>query len=474
MNLRARLFGLISLSALTLFSCEEDISTIGLPPENNLGIFFAEIPLEDKINQVWVDDISTRGSGIILAGAFEDPHFGTIKAGNYTEVGLAQNSYDNAATFDSAVLELRVSSVYGPQIENTLHNLEVYQLSDTINLFKDGEIQRFTSSSTEPLGNQIGNFEFEIFSDSINLQFADTGIKLNDTINDSEDSVFFENNFDASGFYIYRHRATLNQSYGQEIFSALKSVQTDSSSTGEIANIFRGLHIRATSSTGAIVSYINDIYSGLSIYYSVDGEQKKVKYPLSTTASYNNISPNNKINWSGSDFDGLTELYTQYQTNNDMAYLQAGTNLLLNIDLSEVRGSLLDTIPNAVVQNAELIISDYQTDLDQPGSLRYWLTSADSIANKNYAVVNFPNLTTGGITFGNPSIAINNTDKKEYRLALPLTFEVLISDFEFDQIIIAPVNSQSLVLPQNSVRRLVFNKNDLKLRMYYTIPEVDN
>ncbi|MEP2773327.1 MAG: DUF4270 family protein [Fulvivirga sp.] len=436
-----------------------------------MGIFFAEIPLEDKINQVWVDDISTRGSGIIMAGAFQDTHFGTIEASNYTEVGLAQISYNESATFDSAVLELRVSSVYGPQIENTLHNLEVYQLADTINLFKDGEIQRFTSSSTEPLRNQIGTFEFEIFTDSIGLQFSDTGIKLNDTINDSEDSVYFENNFDANGFYIYRHKATLEQNYGASIFNALKNVQTDSSATGEIANIFKGIHLKASGSNGAILSYINDIYSGLSIYYTEDGEQKKIKYPLSTTASYNNISPNNKVGWSGSDFDELTNLYSPFQTNNDLAYLQAGTNLLLNIDLSAIRGSFLDTIPNAVVQNAELVISDYNTDLDQPASLRFWLTSADSLANENYAVVNFPNLTSGGITFGNPSVAINNTGKDEYRLALPLTFEVLISDFEFDQVIIAPVNSQSLVLPQNSVRRLVFNKNDLKLRMYYTIPE---
>lgn len=471
MNLRARIIGLISLSALSLFSCEEDISTIGLPPENNLGIFFAEIPLEDKINQVWVDDISTRGSGILMAGAFQDPHFGTIEASNYTEVGLAQTTYDKAATLDSVVLELRISSVYGPQIENTTHNINVFQLADTINLFKDGEIQRFTSSSTEPLGNQIGSFDFEIHTDSLGLLFSDTGIKLNDSINDSEDSIYFENNFDASGLYIYRHKIKLDQNYASEIFTALKNIQTDSSSAGEIAKIFKGIHINSLSPSGAILSYINDTYSGVSIYYTVDGEQEKIKYPLSTSASYNNISPNNKVGWSGSDFDALTKLYTKYKTDNNLAYIQSGTNLLLNIDLSEVRASFLDTIPDAVVQSAELIIDNYQTDLTAPGNLRYWLTSNDSLANKNYAVVNLPNLTSGGITFGSPSVSVNNTDKTEYRLSLPLTFEALISDFEFDQMIIAPVNSQSLVLPQNSVRRLVFNKNDLKLRMYYTIPK---
>ena len=79
MNLRARLTGLIFLSALTFFSCEEDITTVGLPPENNLGIFFADIPLGDKTDQIWVDNVSTRGQGVIMAGSYQDPNFGVIE-----------------------------------------------------------------------------------------------------------------------------------------------------------------------------------------------------------------------------------------------------------------------------------------------------------------------------------------------------------------------------------------------------------
>jgi len=463
MNLRARILGLITLSALSLFSCEEDISTIGLPPENNLGIFFADIPLSDKTTQIWVEGINTRSTSIAMAGAYQDPNFGLIEAKNYSEISGASVTYSSSASFDSVVLQMRISSVYGNSIEDITHDLEVYQLADSISLIEKGDLRSFTSSTTETLGDKIGDMSFQIYTDSVNLAFEDTGIDLADSI--PSDSAFYAKNFDDNDLYIYLNKSRLDDDFGSTIFEELKTNQYDS--IAEIAGLFKGIHLKANGTNGAVLSYILDSNSGLVFYYHEDGELKKVTYPLSSTRSYNNISPNPESNWNGSEIDDLSEFYSPYTTSNDKAYFQAGTNLLLKVDMSGIEEAMRDTVPDAIIQSAEIIMTGTESPsgLDPLPSLGYWLTSSDSLANENYQVANIPDIS-------NSTIATSyDGDIDGYKVEVPLFIETLTSaeEFEFDQLVIAPINSTS-TLPRSSIRRTVLNKENIKLRFFYTTP----
>jgi len=468
MNLRARFSGLMILSALSFFSCEEDITTVGLPPENNLGIFFADIPLGDKVTQVWVEDVNTRGNGVITVGSYQDPNFGLIETSNYSEIGFSNITFDSDATFDSVVLQLRVSSLYGNNIKDVEHTFEVYQLADSISLSENGQSRVFTNSSSEPLGAKIGEYSFMLYPDSVGLAFSDTNIDLNDQDNDSADSVFYEENFDSDDFYIYQHKTRLDDTFGQQIFDELITNQYDSGA--ELAALFKGVHLRSLNTNGSIVSYSQGAYTGITFYYQEDGEQEIATYPISTNISYNSISPNDNSGWTGSDFDDLTQFYDPYETQNNNVYLKSGSNLLAKVDLSGIRAAILDSIPDIIVQNAEIAIENIGENgsLDKPEALRYWLTSTDSLANENYATASPPSQTGSALAVG------YNNDNDHYNVSAPIFVELLTSEdeFEFDQLILAPVSSSTLSINGSSVRRLVFNKNDFRLRIHYTLPNI--
>jgi len=466
MNLRARFSGLIFLSALLFFSCEEDITTVGLPPENNLGIFFADIPLGDKVTQVWVDDVNTRANNIILVGSYQDPNFGLIEAKNYSEISFSNITFDSDATLDSAVLRLRISSLNGNNIEDVEHTFEVFQLADSISLNDNGESRVITNSSSEPIAAKIGEYSFMLYPDSVGLSFANTNIDLNDGDNDSLDSTFYEENFDPEDFYIYQHKAKLNDTFSQTIFDELITNQYETAV--ELAALFKGIHLRSSGVNGSIVSYIQGAYSGITFYYKEDGESKIASYPVSTNLSYNNIAPNNTVGWSGSDFDALSNFYEPYETGNDNVYLQTGTNLIAKVDLSGIRSSFLDTIPDVIIQNAEIVIEnvDDNDGLAKPQVLRYWLTSTDSLENGNYTAAGPPTLNNS------PLAAVYDDENSNYEAGSTILIEFLASsdDFEFDQLVVAPVGSSTLSINGSFIRRLVFNKNDFRLRIHYTLP----
>ncbi|MDX1629706.1 MAG: hypothetical protein R3345_13460, partial [Fulvivirga sp.] len=444
-------------------------NTIGLPPENNLGIFFAEIPLQDRISQVWVNGIGTRGTGVALAGAYNDPDFGVIETKNYSEIGSRPFDFNGTEVFDSVVLQIRVSSIYGNNVEDKVHDLEIFQLADSITDVENGEPRAFTTATTEDLGPQIGIMSQFLFPDSVNLFFSQTGISLNDGNNDSADSAFFLNHFDNNQRYIYMNETKLDDTYGSEIFNQLISPQYDSAGPTEIAALFKGLHIRGLDVNGAIVTYdITDPNSGIRFYYTDGGEQESILFPFTRSRSYNNIAPNKNSGWTGSPLDNISQFFTPYETSDNLAYIQSGTNMLAKIDLSDFK-QFKDSIPDAIIQSAKLFISGSEppAGLTAPPKMIYWLTSADSLSNENYNVTNPPNVSRS------VQIADYNSDLNGYRTEIPLLMESLTSDdeFEFDQLIIAPVNTTSFTLPPDRVRRFTANKNEIIMHLFYTLPD---
>ena len=161
MNLRARTTGLVLVSALLLFSCgNDDLNTIGLPPENNLGIFFVEIPLENRVSQVWVNDISTRNTGTAMAGSYTDPVLGEISAQNFSELLLPSANpgrlLEEDAVLDSLVLEMRIGNAFGVDLTTTTQTIQLYQLQDTIRSFE----QAYYNESNQPVGMQLAEESF--------------------------------------------------------------------------------------------------------------------------------------------------------------------------------------------------------------------------------------------------------------------------------------------------------------------------
>ncbi|MEL7002068.1 MAG: hypothetical protein AAFN93_04940, partial [Bacteroidota bacterium] len=177
MNLWARKARLVLIiPALLLFSCEDEINTIGLDPENDLGIFFVEIPLNDRVTQVWVDDIGSSGTGSMLVGSRQYEGFGLTQSRNYYQLALNAFTPADDDIFDSVVLELRVRDITGADLGSTPQNIKVHQLTSAIQ-----NIEETPTSSTSPeLGTLIGESNFLIFPDSVTLNVVDTDLNPQD------------------------------------------------------------------------------------------------------------------------------------------------------------------------------------------------------------------------------------------------------------------------------------------------------
>ena len=177
MNLRARILGLALLSVPLLFSCGEEESTIGLPPENDLGIFFVDIPLGPYASQVWIDDISTRARDAMLVGNYNDLRFGYLEANHFTEILLPElnpgKNFRQDAALDSIVLEMRINGLTGNQLVTTEQTVEVYQLADTIAAFE----ANYFNNSTQDVALKLGEKNFRVYPDSIGLRFEDWEIE---------------------------------------------------------------------------------------------------------------------------------------------------------------------------------------------------------------------------------------------------------------------------------------------------------
>ncbi|GAA0892530.1 DUF4270 family protein [Fulvivirga kasyanovii] len=471
MNLWVRRSGLILLSALTFFSCEEELSTVGLPPENDLGIFFVDVPLNDKVSQVWVDNIYSRGTGSMLVGSYEDEYFGHIEARSFTELTLpAENpgkNFSGTATLDSLVIETRIRGIYGSNVKNTLNKIEVYQLTDTIPV-KD---QAYTIASSQALGSKLAEGEFYIYPDSLGLKFSDTG---RDKDMDALDSAYWEKFFDSNGEYIYKNSYRINDAFALDFFSKIKNQDQAFANDTTFDAYFKGLAFVPSTGNSAILTYgVPD--TRMVLYYSeTDSQgnttQEALVMGLSQTIYYNNIQPNKNIGWSGSHFDDLTEFYDPYITNTDLAYVQSGTNLLMKIDLSSIQ-QFADTVDSPVIQKAELVLSnvvDAGGNTPPPANMVYYLTSMDSLMNENYRVGTISNNARTAVQ----QVAYNSEDN-EIRNDITIALQGLLYEENFNQLILAPVRlANNTFLPTaSSVNRLVVNKDNMHLRFYYSIPE---
>ncbi|UII22785.1 DUF4270 family protein [Fulvivirga ligni] len=456
------------LSALLFFSCEEDLSTVGLPPDNNLGIFFAELPLNDQLSTIWVDSLNTRGKSIISVGQANDPYFGHIEAKNYSEVSLpALNpgaSFDESATFDSLVVELRVNGLYGPN--DAPVNVEVYRIEESIELVDgDEEAIYFSSASEQAIGEKLGQATFNFVSDSVNLLFGET--TLDEDI--PADSTIKANYYDTDERYIYMKQIKLDNSFGQSFFDRIKSEDDIfGDSVDQYIDYFKGLAFSSTSGN-SIPSFEISSFSGMKFYYSeldtAGNKQTKVlRFAFSTARSYNNYTPNKNQGWSGSSFE-INSFYTPV-IDDEYVYAQGGTGILPVIDLSYLRNfTESDTAKNAVIQRAQIIIKNIidLNNYDAPSQLSFYLTSPDKLAQGNYSASAIGH----SLSPSQPLVAIYDAELRGYVADIPRYLRDLdLNLVDYDQVVIVPSNLTT------NLRRFVVSKDDVSLHLYYTKPDV--
>jgi len=376
MTLWDRKLGLILLGlAFFTFACEEP-GEIGLElnPEN--GVFVAKfneisIPSSVILYEDILSDNSTRidnftqnrtGDGRLLTGSITNGNFGKFQSKAFSSMYLGSSGFTPNADFifDSLVLRVKVDYLYG---ESILGNKRIYvhELAEEIKI----DSLYLTSNSTPYLEAPLGEFNFDVSSfDTIRV-----------------DTVF---------------SARLSDELGMRFLDEAKSDTMTFNNNNNFRNFFNGIAFVSDEANDMVfgIHVENPLtYMRLYIHDTQDTTYfDLIPQGLDTTGQnitryYNNIL----LDRSGTPLAGIPDYHIDYDTDNDLTYIQASAGIFTKLNIG-VYMNFLDTIENLVINRAELEIQvepynnhispSNPLDLYVSGANNKFVAKTDTLTNK--------------------------------------------------------------------------------------------
>jgi hypothetical protein len=254
--LRAKFSVFAFFSLLVLGGCS-DPATLGLElaPENNqIGVFYKEIPLDAKV--VLLDSFNTTNAGILIVGDEEDPYFGKTRSTAYTRLHIEQGSErpKSEAILDSVFFNLSTVSVNGTNLDQkkkySVHLL-ARPLEDTL---------YYNFSKLPYQANAIAEVE---------VAFKDT-----------KDTLL---------------KAPLNPVLASEIFGKLKK-GNEFDNVFSFRKYFPGVAIVPRAGDNTTAGFSLGGNTGITFHYHMAGDTTKLTYKI-TTFSIRSLTPLER--WSG-------------------------------------------------------------------------------------------------------------------------------------------------------------------------------
>lgn len=398
----------------------------------------------------------------ILAGDYNDPVFGSAPTQAFMQFGPTSLTTVIApnAVYDSVVLQLRYDFYsYGSQGE-TPQTYSVHEILDTLFTTENYYSNTNISISRSPLGSATVNVNQEFFKS----EFDDT----------DKDSVL-------------TLRVKLSDGFGQRLYDAIDVEDENYTNFDQFKNIFKGLALLPTNCDKVTGFNHTDLSSALTLYYHDGDDKKTVTFSLAKGVTFSKITPNR----SSSELAGLDQYHTEFNSGIN-TYVQSGTSVVTKLDFSKFY-EYTDTIPNLVINSAELVITDSEQSsiFYKPKSLalallrtnnRYkvYVEDADNpeVPDPDYANLN------GVVTLGDELkffvaldqtgiLNLNYNSSDNTYIGYPTLFFQRLFDLKdprYPYIALRTSDPQ----PGKSLNRLVFPKDRIKLKLYYTRPTLSD
>jgi hypothetical protein len=509
------------------FSCQDETSLLGYKnPTTKFNIAYVDIPVETSV--LLLDSIRTSNYDAsndfnrLLVGQLEDPKFGNVTASAFTQFfPLGRLVKDDSLVYDSLVMDLRVDYyVYGKDGVTT-QQLDIYKVTESLG-YRDSLITETPTGGQQKPSKTKRYFKKLYFnkstasydpsplgSKSFSVDFA----KYNQEIVDAT-----PDKLDVS--------VRLDNAYGQELFTTMSDTAVFIKALDKDFSVFfpkfQGVAI-VPQGGDKIIGFKNDS-TRLRLHYHIlkgNGTTKssqQLNFTVSRSGvmtSFSAITSDRSV----SELAGLTNFYEDFQPANDQRYIQAGTGIVTKLDFSKFK-EFADTTTYMVINSAEFVIKDIEApgyfapppnllvklldDNNRPKKLTYpgknsAYTSDLNNINLYQGYINFDAANTS--TFFSASTVFDSTiniindvrgfftlnyssDNKTYRGTASLFFQQLFVEDEnktrFTKALLIPyAPAQSSSDPTygrhvlgKMLNRVAFNKNNIVLRVYYTIPTV--
>jgi hypothetical protein len=459
---------LMMAGAVFFWSCEEDIALLGYKADERFGVHYWEIPLESSL--LLIDSIRTSNlaqeTHRLMMGRYSDDQLGVVTTGAYTQYYRNGTVPDSLAlsTFDSISLHLAYDLYYYGFHDVTSQEIAVYELEEELdNVLATNPL--YYNNSVKQLGAQVGTKTFAvdpvIFDDIIENEI-DTTLTLS---------------------------IPLDPAFGQRIFDS--AVNADGATTEEDSTYlkldkfvkeFKGISIQSVQGDKVFGIDPRNSESKIVVHFHLNNKRDSLVLSFGNLSGFSTIASDK----TGSDVEGLENYYEDFDPVSGNRYLQNGVGIVTRVDLTNfLTYASSDTIPAMIINSAELFIDGVSaTAKGQP------LPTATILR-----VLGDDN------TFRSVETLEDTTTVTSYNQTLSSSFAVLDDFQRGDQFILSydeekhtyngfmtlflqelykkrntgPLLTSLAIFPVTpaigkTVNRSNFHKDNIKLRVYFTVP----
>lgn len=480
MNLWANRIGQLAslLVALFFLSCEDEASVLGFKNQNQkFEANYIEIPIESSVllldSQRTSNFVFQTETQRLLVGQYADDKFGAVSTNAFTQFFTTSGAKLPAdVTYDSIALRLVLDFYnYGSKDAATSQTFSVYELDEELK--NENRRYYFNKSDVLVKPTPLGSRTF--------------------TVNPKDLDTYAADNPDTTILV----RVGLDKAFGQRIFDnallyrdAASPADSIFVNQSEFTKLFKGISIKTDNGDKVLGISTNSV---ITVYYHTPTDTTTFNLGFFNVNSFSQI----KNDRSSSDLSGLTQYAQEFYPASDLRYIQSGTGVYTKLNFGKFF-EFCDTIPNVVITSAQLSIDNVApSDYSPPSNLVLRILRSDNTVKKvknrqdslDITAYNprFPahpgTLTLDNGVYVDSDLGMNvlgdsdarlkySSDKKSYDGNFALFFQQLsivrdgVPRYQY-----FVLNPSSPPLPNTkSVNRVVFPKDNIKLKVYYTKP----
>jgi len=468
MNLLDRiLLVLLAVATLSMFSCQNS-SEIGIeldPDGLRVGVHYTELNL--PATNIFIDSLRTDEDRRLLVGKNADPIFGTTEAVALSQLSIltAIVARHDTTTYilDSAFLDLELNYVHSGTLLNQFM-FSLHQLQDT--LF-NSPFYLADFETTYDANALDGGFNLDLSTLTLSEGVIDT---LQVALSDDFSSMLFD---------ILQN----DESVSNELRNELKGLAFVGDQNNEAI-----LGFNPTGGTKIILHYhishlTLDIDNGIIDSVLIDSLAAEFTFGAPNAGRYNQLNVDRSGSVIGSAIKSNFESFDADLSN---VYLQSASGIYPVIDFSPLN-NLFDSLPQIQINRLDIDLESVANgeQLENALDLRFFfieenfdIVGSDSIPNGTYK-----NVYTPGLFSNNPGTTAILDDVAYIRQATDLllapiddqTFIYNGGATLFAQILEAGNLSvkRIVLMPSDltNMNRSVFDKNGIKLKIFYTLPK---
>lgn len=461
MNLWVKRTGLLVVVTLFLMACEDEKSLLGFRnPQSKFDVNFFDVPLESTV--MLIDSVRTdnQQAGVInrlLAGRYVDPMLGEVSATAYMQLRLSSlDTIPPSSVYDSLVFEIQLDNYAYGASGSTPESFSIREITED-SISYSIPIQPYYFHNNLGYGNSMGDASFTINYDSLSKL---TGQSQPDTA------------------YTVRVKLNEDTDFNARLFDLLKN-NTDNAlkDLKKFRYAIKGLAIVPESPGSSIIGYTgaSQSKSRLTLYYHTDTDTLTREF-FFDSGSFTNIMTNRTGDLAGA------ALYESIEPASNLRYLQNGSPVITRIDLSAFY-TFIETIPNTLINAAEIIIEPEDAgSFAPPPSLQMRTMKADNLFynQKNTADREFMSrqfvltdneyyIARSDVSSASQSLPVTLTySSGKYSGNMTLFIQTLF-DKKTEEEKLRYLGLYNTAIGK-SVNRVAFNKDNVKLRLYYTVP----